>query len=185
MLAAFEFKVPKIFAGGPWSNRHVAGYGDHEDYMKHFVPLAPRQEWAWRRRIAGLRKSYRDAVKQLDAASSGKDFSKSSQSEQDQILTKLGDVRDLIFTNTIEGMYSVPEYGGNHDTVGWQGVYWPGDSQRRGYTAKEVENSDGPDVVVLSGILNVVIDNLGAASTARRLRRTRTLGVNRKVQPDA
>ena len=34
MLAAFSFKVPKIFAGGPWSNRHVGGYGDHENYMK-------------------------------------------------------------------------------------------------------------------------------------------------------
>lgn len=77
MLAAFTFKVPKIFAGGPWSNRHLGGYGDHENYMAHFVPLAPRQEWAWRRRIAGLRKQYRAAVKQLDAAAGG-DFSKAS-----------------------------------------------------------------------------------------------------------
>src|SRR6202000_1447118 len=32
MLSAFDFKVPKIFAGGPWSNRHLGGYGDHENY---------------------------------------------------------------------------------------------------------------------------------------------------------
>lgn len=185
MLAAFTFKVPKIFAGGPWSNRHVAaGYGDHEDYMAKFVPPAPRQEWAWRRRVHGLQKSYRSAVKQLDAAAGG-DFSKASPSTQDQILTKLGDVRGLIFTNAIEGMYSVPEYGGNRDTVGWKSVMWPGDSQRRGYTASEVEHSDGVDVVVLTPTLNAVLGELGVVSAARRARRARTLGTNRRVDPDA
>ena len=183
MLAAFTFKVPKIFAGGPWSNRHVGGYGDHENYMKHFVPLAPRQEWAWRRRVAGLRKSYRSAVKQLDAAAGG-DYSLASRSTQDQILTKLGDVRNLIFTNAIEGMYSVPEYGGNRDTVGWKSVYWPGDAQRRGYTANEVARSDGLDVVVLTPTLDAVLGALGVVSAARRLRRQRALGVNRMTFSD-
>ncbi|HEX3899654.1 MAG TPA: gluconate 2-dehydrogenase subunit 3 family protein [Mycobacteriales bacterium] len=180
MLAAFEFKVPRIFAGGPWSNRH----GGDENYMKHFVPLAPRQEWAWRRRIAGLRKQYRKAVKQLDAAANG-DFSKASHSTQDQVLTKLGDVRGLIFTNAIEGMYSVPEYGGNRDTAGWKGVHWPGDSQRRGYTASEVATSDGLDVVVLTPTLEAVLGELGVVSAARRLRRRRSLGVNRTEHLDA
>jgi Gluconate 2-dehydrogenase subunit 3 len=180
MLAAFSFKVPKIFAGGPWSDRH----GGDEDYMKDFVPPAPRQEWAWRRRTHQLQKQYRSAVKELDAAAGG-DFSKASQSKQDSILTKLNDVRTLIFTNTIEGMYSVPEYGGNHDTVGWQGAMWPGDSQRRGYTAKEVEKSDGLDVVVLTPTLEAVLGNLGIATAARRARRARMLGVNRRTTPDA
>jgi hypothetical protein len=184
MLSAFDFKVPKIFAGGPWSNRHLGGYGDHENYMLHFVPLAPRQEWAWRRRIAGLRKSYRAAVKQLDAAAGG-DFSKASQSTQDQVLTKLGDVRDLIFANVIEGMYSVPEYDGNRNTTGWKSVNWPGDSQRRGYTAREVEHSDGLDVVVLTGVENAILGDLGIVSAARRARRRRLLGVNQMGQQDA
>jgi hypothetical protein len=183
MLSAFEFKVPKIFAGGPYSDRHG---GDGENYMKHFVPLAPRQEWAWRRRVAELRKSYRKAVKQLDAAAGG-DFSKASASTQDQVLTKLADVRDLIFPHAIEGMYSVPEYGGNRGTVGWRSVYWPGDSQRRGYTAKEVENSDGLDVVVLTPTELAVLGEigLGAVAAARHARRRRVLGANRKVRPDA
>ncbi|HVW79482.1 MAG TPA: gluconate 2-dehydrogenase subunit 3 family protein [Mycobacteriales bacterium] len=178
MLAAFSFRVPKIFAGGPWSNRHLAGWGDHENYMKEFVPPVPRQEWAWRRRIRHLQKQYRSAVKQLDAAAGG-DFSKASQSAQDQALMKLGDVRDMIFTNSIEGMYSVPEYGGNRDTAGWKSVYWPGDSQRRGYTAAEVEHSDGPDVLVLTPTLEAVLGDLGIVSAARRVRRQRMLGVNR------
>jgi hypothetical protein len=174
MLAAFEFKVPKIFAGGPWSDRH----GGDKNYMKDFVPPAPRQEWAWKRRIAGLRKQYRKAVKQLDAAASG-DFAKASHSTQDQVLTKLSDVRGLIFTNAIEGMYAVPEYGGNRDTVGWKSVYWAGDAQRRGYTAHDVETSDGLDVVALTPTLNAVLGELGVVSAARRARRQRALGVNR------
>jgi hypothetical protein len=184
MLAAFSFKVPKIFAGGPWSNRHLGGYGNHENYMKHFVPPAPRQEWAWRRRVHQLQKQYRSAVKQLDAAAGG-DFSKASQSEQDSILTKANDLRTMIFTNTIEGMYSVPEYGGNGDTVGWQSAMWPGDSQRRGYTAKEVEKSDGLDVVVLTPTEEAILGELGLASLARRARRARLLGTNRRTTPDA
>ena len=137
MLAAFSFKVPKIFAGGPWSDRH----GGDENYMKHYVPLVPRQRHAWKKRIAALQVAYRKAVKELDAAADG-NFVKASTSAQDQALTDLGDVRDLIFGHTIEGMYSVPEYGGNRNGAGWKGIYWPGDSQRRGYTAKAVENSD-------------------------------------------
>ncbi|HVS68837.1 MAG TPA: gluconate 2-dehydrogenase subunit 3 family protein, partial [Mycobacteriales bacterium] len=107
MLAAFSFKVPKIFAGGPWSDRH----GGDENYLKHFVPLAPRQRVAWKKRIHQLQGAYRKAVKQLDAAAGG-NFATASTSTQDQVLTDLGDVRDLIFGHTIEGMYSVPEYGG-------------------------------------------------------------------------
>ena len=176
MLAAFRFKVPKIFAGGPWSDRHGGGY----NWMEDFVPLAPRQRWAWKRRIADLQKSYRKAVKQLDAAAGG-DFSKASASTQDQVLTKLAEVRQLIFSNAIEGMYSVPEYGGNRGTVGWKSVSWPGDSQRRGYTAHEVENSDGLDVVVLTPTLEAVLADLGIVSAARRMRRQRMLGGARTV----
>jgi hypothetical protein len=174
MLAAFSFKVPKIFAGGPWSDRH----GGDENYMKHFVPLAPRQRAAWRRRIPPLQAAYRKAVKQLDAAAGG-DFAKASSDTQDQALTDLGEVRDLIFGHTIEGMYAVPEYGGNRNGAGWKGVYWPGDSQRRGYTATQVENSDGPDVVVLTPTEMALLGDLGVVAAARRAGRRRLLGTNR------
>lgn len=180
MLAAFSFKVPKIFAGGPWSDRH----GGHENYMKHFVPLAPRQRVAWKKRISQLQAAYRKAVKQLDAAAGG-NFATAPASTQDQVLTDLGDVRDLIFGHTIEGMYSVPEYGGNHNGAGWKGVFWPGDSQRRGYTAHEVEHSDGPDVVVLTATELAVLGDLGLVAAARRASRARILGTNRRGRLDA
>jgi hypothetical protein len=165
MLAAFDFAVPKIFAGGPWSNRH----GGHEDHMKHFVPLAPRHEWAWKRRLPQLRKAYRSAVRQLDAAAGG-DFAKASASTQDKVLTDLGSVRDLIFGNVIEGMYSVPEYGGNRHQVGWKDVHWPGDIQPRGYTGQQTARNDGEDVVVLTDLLRAVLDQLPTAARRMHLR---------------
>jgi hypothetical protein len=166
MLSAFDFHRPKVFAGGPWSNRHSHG----ADHMKHFVHLAPRQRVAWKQRIKDLRKQYVKAVKALDAAASTHDFSTAPASEQDQILTKHDAARDLIFSHTIEGMYSVPEYGGNKGTVGWKSVSWPGDVQPRGYTHSEVENSDGPDVVEVSGVVAAFLGLLPQAAAQMRAR---------------
>ncbi|HWB67114.1 MAG TPA: gluconate 2-dehydrogenase subunit 3 family protein [Mycobacteriales bacterium] len=160
MLSAFDFARPRIFAGGPWSNRH----GGKHDYMKRFVKLAPRQRDAWHRRIKLLRRQYAAAVKSLDAAVSTKNFATASALEQDNALTKLDDVRDLIFGHTIEGMYSVPEYGGNRNLVGWHSISWPGDTQPRGYTPDEVERNDGADVVLVSGIVARVLDLLPDAA---------------------
>ena len=166
MLAAFDFKVPKIFAGGPWSDRHG---GDGDDHMADFVPLTPRHKAAWKKRLPQLRKDFRQAVKQLDAAAGGS-FATAPTSKQDQILTDLGEVRNLIFGHTIEGMYAVPEYGGNRNLAGWKSIHWPGDSQRRGYPAPEVESSDGADLVLVSGILQALLDELPAATAKMRER---------------
>jgi hypothetical protein len=160
MLSMFDDHPAKIFAGGPWSNRH----GGDTDHMKHFVPPAPRQVVAWKERIKQLRTQYADAVRQLDAAVSSKDFATATTVEQDRALTKLNAVRDLIFTNTIEGMYSVPEYGGNANGVGWKSVSWPGDSQPNGYTAAEVERNDGEDVLVASDVVTKVLSVLPVAA---------------------
>jgi hypothetical protein len=165
MLAAFDFKVPKIFAGGPYSDRH----GGHHDDMARFVPLTPRHKAAWKKRLPKLRKDFRKAVKQLDAATGG-NFAAASASDQDQALIDLGEVRNLIFGHTIEGMYAVPEYGGNRDGAGWKSIHWPGDSQPRGYTAQETERYDGPDVVVVTDLLGLVLGELPTAASRMRLR---------------
>jgi hypothetical protein len=170
MLSMFDDDPPKIFAGGPYSDRH----GGHINYMKHFVPPAPRQLHAWKKRVHQLRRQYRKAVHSLDAAAKGGSFAAAGTSEQDSILLKLAAERDLIFTNTIEGMYAVPEYGGNRDLHGWKSVAWPGDSQRRGYRPAEVERSDGEDVVVVTGIVEALLNALPTAARARRVRRSRS-----------
>lgn len=169
MLAMFHHDPPKIFAGGPYSDRH----GGHENYMKHFVPPAPRQLQAWKKRVRQLQQGYRKAVKSLDAAAKGGNYAAASHGEQDSILIKLGDVRTLIFPNVIEGMYSVPEYGGNKDTLGWKSVKWPGDSQRRGYTPHEVERSDGLDPVTDIGVVQLLLGALPTVAQARKAQRTR------------
>jgi hypothetical protein len=143
MLAAFTFHPPRIFAGGPFSNRAGAAHDD----MARFVPPPRVRRLGWEKRIAQLHRAYRKGVKALDAASSGGDFAQASPDEQDSILAQNPAFAGLLFEHAIEGMYCVPEYGGNKGLVGWRDISFPGDSQPRGYTPKEVRGSDGPDPV--------------------------------------
>ena len=139
MLAAFTFHTPKIHAGGPFSDRAGASHND----MKHFLPLPRTRRIAWKKRIGRYQRAYRQGVKELDELAGG-DFAAASPPEQDGALTQ-SSFRPLLFEHAIEGMYAVPEYGGNKGLVGWQDVKFPGDSQPRGYTPQQVSESDGPD----------------------------------------
>jgi hypothetical protein len=161
LLGAFTATPPRIWAGGPWSDRS----GSNENHMDNFVPLSPVQEKIWRARIAGLQKTYRDGIAALDAAA-GDDFTKASADEKDQILADAGPFLDVLFTHAIEGFLSVPEYGGNEDLVGWQEIEWKGDVQPRGYTPAEVGESDGLDPVVPDVLIAAVIANFEAAALA-------------------
>ncbi|MFN2545773.1 MAG: gluconate 2-dehydrogenase subunit 3 family protein [Actinomycetota bacterium] len=141
MLAAFTFDPPKVHAGGPFSDRA----GGASDDMLSFVGLPRTRRLAWRKRIKELQAAYRAGVQELDDAAGG-DFTTASPLDKDQILTQAS-ITSLLFDHSIEGMYAVPEYGGNQGLVGWQDIKFPGDSQPRGYTAEEVGNSDGPDPI--------------------------------------
>lgn len=143
MLAAFSFHPARIFAGGPFSDRA----GSPHDDMKRFVPVPRIRRLGWEKRLRRLHRQYRKGVKTLDSMSSTGDFATASQEEQDSILSQTGALTDMLFQHAIEGMYCVPEYGGNKGLVGWQDIQFPGDSQPRGYTKKQVGTSDGPDPV--------------------------------------
>ncbi|MGH3968776.1 MAG: gluconate 2-dehydrogenase subunit 3 family protein [Mycobacterium sp.] len=136
MLAAFSFSPPEVHAGGPWSNRA----GGTEDFMAEFVPLDRAQTYAWQQRIATLQSQYTTGIALLDQLAGG-DFTTISKTSQDNILAagQAVSFTQLLFDHTIEGMYAVPEYGGNANLVGWRDIYWPGDVQPRGYTNAEVE----------------------------------------------
>jgi hypothetical protein len=151
--------TPVIFAGGPWSNRHTSG----PDMMATFVGLDPVRKIAWRKRLEGWQQQYRAGIALLDKQAGG-DFTKASHARQDAILASsaLSDFRALLFEHTIEGMYSVPEYGGNHGLAGWKDISYPGDSQPRGYTAQEVTGSDGPDPLADTGVVADVLKFLKA-----------------------
>ena len=151
--------TPEIFAGGPWSNRHTSG----PDLMASFVALDPVTRIAWRQRLASWRQQYASGVATLDKLAGG-DFTKASPADQDKILASsaASSFRLLLYEHTIEGMYSVPEYGGNRGQVGWKDISYPGDNQPRGYTADEVEQSDGRDPVDMTPVVAEVLKFLGA-----------------------
>jgi hypothetical protein len=151
--------APKIFAGGPWSNRHAPG----PDAMARFIALDAVTVIAWRKRLEGWQKQYKDGIATLDRLAGG-DFTAAAPQEQDKILAgqEASTFTSLLFEHTIEGLYANPEYGGNRGLVGWTGIGFPGDSQPTGYTLSEVERSDGRDPVAETGIVADVLKFLGA-----------------------
>ena len=149
----------KVFAGGPWSNRHTSG----PNLMARFAPLDPVAKIAWRKRLTGWQDQYRLGIAHLDKLAGG-DFTKKTRAQQDKILAtqSVNAFTSLLFGHTIEGLYASPEYGGNRGLTGWQEIGFPGDIQPRGYTADEVERSDGHDPVGDAGIVGDVLKLLGA-----------------------
>ena len=142
------------------------------------MPLVERQQHAWRRRVTQLRHDVAAAVVALDdaaAAAGYADFVAAPAVEQDRILTELADVRNTLFGLTIDGMYSVPEYGGNAGLSGWQEIKWPGDVQPVGYSAAAVEADDGIDPVAASDlpVVQELIDALPVLGRGRRSRGVR------------
>jgi hypothetical protein len=143
LLGAFTFDPPRIWAGGPTSGRHggAAAFGT-------FIPLSRLDELAWRMRIegsqglperefngpvVGLQERYRTGLAAL-----GDDFTEVDGSEQRKRLRADDEFRELLWENCCEGMYGVPEYGGNRDGVGWAYIGFAGDVQPRGYTDAQV-----------------------------------------------
>jgi hypothetical protein len=148
MLGALTLSPAKIFAGGPFSNRA----GSKVDDMATFIGLSTAEAYGWKVRLAGYRAAYSKGVVALDGLAGG-NFLKATNTERDAALTKDPDgFMALMFGHAIEGMYSVPEYGGNHDLVGWKDISFPGDVQPRGFTNKEVTDTDGPDRYTPEGV---------------------------------
>ena len=65
----------------------------------------------------------------------GADFGTLTATQQDAVLVAVdGAFVDLVTGHTIEGMFSVPEYGGNTNQIGWNLIKYDGDSQPLGYS---------------------------------------------------
>ena len=77
-------------------------------------------------------------------------------------MRSVGAFTSLLFEHTIEGLYASPEYGGNKNLAGGKEIGFPGDVQPRGYSAGEVERSDGHDPVASTGVVADVLKLLGA-----------------------
>jgi hypothetical protein len=161
MLGALQHKDGKVFAGGPWSNRHTSG----PDLMARFTPLNPVAQIAWRQRLTTWQEQYKKGISQLDKLAGG-DFTQASHHKQDKILAtkSVSEFTSLLFGHTIEGLYASPEYGGNRNLASWQEIGFPGDIQPRGYSADEVARSDGHDPLGQdnTGVVADVLKLLGA-----------------------
>ena len=144
LLSAFDDSPPLIYAGGPWSNRADAD----DNPMASFVSLRPWEEAQWRRRIVSLQDTYRVGIAELDTAAGG-DFAAVGPGRRDDILTAdtPSRFRRVLFVHAVEGMYAVPEYGGNSDLSGWGGIGFGGDVAPSAWPNEKVRRSDGSDAV--------------------------------------
>jgi len=147
LLAAFRGGTPRIFAGGPFSDRG----GSPVNHFAQFLPLDPYEEKAWRLRIEGsategvlgFQEIYTRGLRALAAGVPG--FAILPGPLRDLVLRGTQDpavvaMRDLAITHALEFYFAAPEYGGNRDTGGWKAVGFEGDRQPRGYAREEVEN---------------------------------------------
>ncbi len=188
-LTAFEERVPRLYAGGPFSNRnpfinYATGTPSRrrpKNALKRFIPPSRLQSLYWRWQLVGtaglpaaeqavvapldaqlggplvgLRDSYRTGLQQLDALSrtrTGKSFLALDAAARADVVYAAGgtfnpgpvpafpkDARrddktfiDLVIQHTLEGAFSVPEYGGNRGGRGWRLIGLEGDSQPLGY----------------------------------------------------
>jgi hypothetical protein len=143
LLAAFLFDPPRIWAGGPTSGRQGG-----EAAFTRFHSLSRLDELAWRIRIegsqgiperefngpvVGLQDRYREGLAGL-----GADFCDLAPEDQDERLRSRRDFTAVLYEHCCEGMYGAPEYGGNRDGAGWEGIEYPGDVQPRGWSDAEV-----------------------------------------------
>jgi len=126
------------------------------DFVR-FVPLNRLQRIAWRARIlgsaavpdfdfnaevlgqiVGLRAQVRLGLAELEdlsQAAVGKSFSDLTAEERTRVLGQAdSDFLNLVLGLALEGMFSVPEYGGNRGLRGWALIGFGGDSQPLGYS---------------------------------------------------
>lgn len=159
LLGAFTTDPPRIFAGGPFSDRGGASANDFATFLR----LDPYEERGWRLRIhgsggdpaaefngpvPGFQQVYTDGLAACEAQSQGAGFATLPLPARELIL-RSGDAAisamvDIASPHTMEFMYGPPEYGGNVDLVGWGFTRWDGDVQPRGYTDEEVTTPDDP-----------------------------------------
>jgi hypothetical protein len=149
LIGAMTYEPPKVFAGGPFSNR--AGHTPND--MASFLTPNPALTANWRARLVLLHTAYINGIAALDQAArkrgapdflhvdpTGKDAVLASNPASAGLPSSYQGFTDLLFEHAAEGMYSVPEYGGNAGLVGWQDIGFPGDVQPRGYTDGEVSS---------------------------------------------
>ena len=205
LLGAFTTDPPRIYAGGPFSDRA----GSPVNHFEQFTPLDPYEQKAWRLRIegsggrpelefngpvAGFQAIYRAGLAALERAAGPIGFANLPGPARDLILRnedepEIAAFVDIAFPHTLELLYGAPEYGANRDLLAWTYTNYAGDVQPRGWTRAEIEQPGEaplvPDVgVPLEQLLSFAA--LGSAEVAHGIvaRSGGSLGALRKdVEP--
>ncbi len=174
LLGAFTVTPPRIYAGGPFSDRAGASRNDFAQFLK----LDRYEERAWRLRIegsngramlerngpvAGWQQTYREGL----AALAADGFAAQSPPDRERTLRSGGDpavaaLVEIAWPHTWQFFYGAPEYGGNRDLIGWKVASWDGDVHPRGWTREQVEAGPIPGTTVLVESLPVPLDELVA-----------------------
>lgn len=151
LLGAFRTDPPRIYAGGPFSDRA----GSPRNDFARFERLDAYEEKAWRLRIEGSRGRrelefngpvvgwqaiYRRGLKALGGTFAGQPAERrDALLEQGAGQAPIAALLDVAVPHTLQLTYGAPEYGGNRRLVGWRSTGWPGDVQPRGWSRAEVE----------------------------------------------
>lgn len=187
LLGAFLVDPPRIYAGGPFSDRGGASVNDFERFLR----LDTYEERAWRLRIegsggdpalefngevAGFQQVYRDGLAACEAQAGPAGFAALPALAREAIL-RSGDpaidaMVEIAAPHTNEFLYGPPEYGGNQGLVGWKFTRWMGDVQPRGFTDDEVTDPDidtTPDPFPSITSSSAVADLAGLASAEQAI----------------
>lgn len=162
LLGAFRSDPPRIYAGGPFSDRA----GSEVNHFARFLPLDAYETRAWRRRVRRYQRTYEKGLDALAAAAPG--FADLPGPARDVVLRTTRDpavtaMLGLAVPHTFETCFGAPEYGGNRRTVGWQAIGFEGDRQPRGYTRREVEDPEREPLPLLE--VHAALDRYGPALT--------------------
>jgi hypothetical protein len=167
LITAFADATPRIFAGGPFSDRSPIDGATPANDFASFIELDRVKDAAWRlivfgsaglpggapneallgpvvgikdQLVTGLDQAIATAKRPIDELSAD-DFQNLFDSLDSELQT-------LVIELTIEGAFCAPEYGGNVGLAGWSLCHFEGDSLPRGYSqldgSQYVERPDAP-----------------------------------------
>ncbi len=148
LLGAFSASPPRIYAGGPFSDRG----GSAVNHFQDFLPLDAYEHRAWRARVKDYQRVYERGLDALADAVPG--FADLPGPARDVVLRSnqdadVGAMLSLAVSHTFETCFGAPEYGGNRDTVAWRTIGFDGDRQPRGYTRREVTDPPAEPLPIL------------------------------------
>ena len=176
-LSAFDHDPPRIYAGGPFSDRHpLPNEPVPPDDFTGYLPLTRYQRLAWMLRLRGpqaladepfvvlrddLKRNYVGLIEIItagvrSAVQLANDFAPRPDGP-DQLLSAAGPQFRTAFPGLVaDAAFSAPEYGGN--LAAWQEIFYPGDSQPRGYRPDEVSKPDaGPDPFPIHALADLLL----------------------------